>query len=237
MRLFHTFCTAFPHGVRRGASYNQSKPMHRGMLFMTCCFSLSAQQFDLQATLRRLENRYNNIKTLQLDFEQTFWFTTQPTARRTESGILFLRKPGRMRWEYREPARKLFLSDGKNVFFYSPSANRVERSKLKETGDIRAPLAFLIGRLDFQRDFREYRTRTEPSGRWIQALPKSDKAPYREVEFLLLDNAQITRLKVVGQDQSVMEFVFRNERLNPPVDDKLFQFEAPAGAEIVDVGN
>ncbi len=211
--------------------------MYRGFLPLICVVSLNAQPFDLSTSLRRLENRYNNIRTLQIDFEQTFWFSTQPAARRMEAGTLTLRKPGRMRWEYREPAKKLFLSDGKNVYFYTASANRVERSKLKETDDMRAPLAFLIGKLDFQRDFREYRTRTDGAGRWITALPKSDKAPYREVEFLLLADFQIARLKVVGQDQSVMEFVFRNERLNPPVEDRLFQFEMPPGAELVDVGN
>jgi outer membrane lipoprotein carrier protein len=123
------------------------------------------------------------------------------------------------------------------VYFYSPASNRVERSKLKETEDMRVPLAFLIGRLDFDRDFREFRIRSVANGHWIEATPKSAKAPYRQVDFLLASNFQITRLRVYGQDQSVMDYTFSNERLNPPLDAKLFQFQPPAGAQVVDLDN
>lgn len=194
-------------------------------------------EFDLRAALKRLEDRYNSVRTLQVDFQQTLSFAAQPTAKRTESGVLTLRKPGRMRWDYRTPHPKLFLSDGKDVYFYSPAANRVEKSRLKETDDLRAPLAFLIGRLDFQRDFREYRTVTEGNRRWVTAIPKSDKAPYKEVQFLLAGDNVISDLKVIGYDTSIMEFQFRNEKLNPPVDDRLFVFSAPPGAEVVLVGD
>ena len=49
--------------------------------------------------------------------------------KRTESGTLRLRKPGRMRWDYTDPAGKLFLSDGKNLYLYTPANNEVESSK------------------------------------------------------------------------------------------------------------
>ncbi|MBL8215832.1 MAG: outer membrane lipoprotein carrier protein LolA [Bryobacterales bacterium] len=198
--------------------------------------TLPAADFDLQRMLRRLEDRYNSIRTLQVNFEQTLSFSTQPTAKRMETGILILRKPGKMRWDYLTPTRKLFMSDGKFVYFYSVAANRVEKSKFKESDDMRAPLAFLIGKLDFQRDFREYHIQMVDGKRWVKAIPKSDKAPYREVHFLVNeDDASIRQLRVYGHDQSVMEFVFQNEKLNPQVDENAFVFRAPAGAEVVSV--
>ncbi len=196
-----------------------------------------AADFDLSSTLRKLEDRYNNLKTMQVEFTQTVSVGGQAPAKRAESGVLYLKKPGRMRWDYREPAKKVFLSDGKDIYFYSPAANRVEKSKIKETEDMRAPLAFLIGRLDFQRDFKEYVTRAEGADRWITAKPRSEQAPYTEVRFLLTPSLQIMKLRVVGHDQSVMEFRFDHEQLNPKLDDKMFRFQAPAGAEVVDVTN
>lgn len=206
------------------------------LILLVSLFQLSAADFDLRASLKKIEDHYNNIRTMQVDFVQTLSFAVQPGAKRTESGVLFLKKPGKMRWEYREPSKKLFVSDGKDVYFYTSASNRVEKSKLKETEDMRAPLAFLIGRLDFDRDFKEYRIRQEGQSRWITAIPKSDKAPYREVQFLLQENAQIGQLKVLGQDQSIMEFVLKNEKANPSLADSLFQFVPPAGAEVVVVG-
>lgn len=191
--------------------------------------------FDLRGTLARVQDRYNNLKTMQLEFEQTLSYASQPRASRTETGTLYLRRPGRMRWEYKVPAKKLFLSDGKDAYFYSPSMNRAEKTKLKESDDMRAPLAFLIGRLDFDRDFREYRVKEEGGKRWITALPKSEKAPYREVRFLLGGDGRIVELRVLGHDQSVMDYGFRDERVNPPLPDSLFQFQLPPGVELVDL--
>ncbi|MCZ2147385.1 MAG: outer membrane lipoprotein chaperone LolA [Bryobacterales bacterium] len=207
------------------------------LLLLISVSGLTAAGFDLMPALKKVEDRYNNVRTLELDFSQTMSFLAQPTAKRTESGVLYLRKPGKMRWDYQQPARKVFLSDGKDVYFYTPAANRMERSKLKQTEDMRAPLAFLLGRLDFNRDFREYRVRQGDGGHWIVAKPKSDKAPYKEVEFLLLPDSRISRLRVLGQDESLMEFTFRNERLNPPIDDKLFHLDVPQGVEVVEVAN
>ena len=67
-----------------------------------------------------------------------------------------LRKPGRMRWDYSQPKGKLFVSDGKFLWLYTPDENRVEKMKLKESDDMRAPLAFLLGKLDFRQGFPKY---------------------------------------------------------------------------------
>jgi len=187
---------------------------------------------DISKLLKGIEDRYNRARTLQVGFQETYIVQGR---RRTESGALYLRKPGRMRWEYTSPAGKLFVSDGKNVYFYSPDSNRAEKMKLKETEDMRAPLAFLLGKLDFQKDFKEFQSKPEGGAVSITALPKSDKLPYREVTFTVDEtNARISRLVVTGQDASVLEFTFSDEKLNPPVADAMFRFQVPKGAEFVD---
>jgi outer membrane lipoprotein carrier protein len=188
---------------------------------------------DLPSLLRKVEARYNSPRTMQLSFEQSL--TGQGRITRTESGILYLQKPGRMRWDYQAPEGKVFLADGKYVWFYSPSAGRVERSPMKESDDLRAPLAFLMGRLDFNRDFKEFRTRPEGEDLYIVATPKSDRAPYTSVEFLVTPDHRIRLLKVIGQDNSVMTFQLKDEKKNPKLDAGLFRFQAPAGVEVVEV--
>ncbi|MCL6545279.1 MAG: outer membrane lipoprotein carrier protein LolA [Bryobacteraceae bacterium] len=187
---------------------------------------------DLSSVLKAVETRYNRAKTLQVLFEQTF--TAQGRPQRRESGELFLRKPGRMRWEYSAPPGKLFVSDGKQIYLYSPANNRVERMRVKESDDLRAPLGFLLGRLDFWRDFQRFVSQPEGEDLRIAAQPKSDRAPYQQVEFVVTPTRQIRYLKVLGQDHSVMEFRFSNERINPALPETLFRFVAPPGAEVVD---
>lgn len=187
---------------------------------------------DLARVLKAVETRYNSIKTLELDFEQVY--VAPNKARRTETGRLFLRKPGRMRWEYVKPDGKLFVSNGTDYWYYSPVSRRAEKMKLKEAEDLQAPMAFLIGKLDFQRDFGRYTVKREGALVRITAEPRNlEKSPYREVTFLAATDAHIEQLIVTGQDASMMEFRFRNEVRNPAQKDALYIFVPPPGVEVV----
>ena len=188
---------------------------------------------DLPTLIKLTEARYNSIRTLECGFEQRELFGNR--ARRVESGKLSLRKPGRMRWEYEHPSGKLFLSDGKNIYYFNPATNRAERSRLKETDDFRAPLAFLLGRLDFRKDFKDLTLRQENGRNWVSAIPKSDRLPYERVEFGLSDLGLIEALLVVNRDGTSMDFHFPDQVFNPSVADSKFRFELPPGAELVAV--
>jgi outer membrane lipoprotein carrier protein len=188
---------------------------------------------NLSRTLKAVEDRYNRAKTLQVVFEETYTVNGKP--RKAESGDLYLRKPGRMRWDYKAPAGKLFLSDGKEVYLYTPSDNSAEKMKLKESEDMRAPLAFLIGKLEFEKEFHNFQTDQSGGGSLkITATPKSDRVPYREVDFFVTPEYKIRKLNITGQDSSVLTFVLTNEQVNPPLDEKMFRFTLPAGATLKD---
>lgn len=191
-----------------------------------------AADSNVDLVLKKVEDRYNRVKTLEVQFTENY--NAQGRERRGESGRLYLRKPGRMRWDYSKPAGKQLVSDGKSLWFFSPSGNRVEKVKMKESEDMRAPLAFLLGRLDFHKDFQGFQLKHEAGREAVTALPKSDRLPYREVTFHLGPRGEIERLVVTGQDASVLDFQFAGEKLNPLLDDKLFRFQMPPGAEFVD---
>jgi outer membrane lipoprotein carrier protein len=191
-----------------------------------------AASVDLSRLLESVEKRYNKAQTLQVTFQETL--SAGGRGRPAESGELFLRKPGRMRWEYSNPAGKLFLSDSKNIYYYNPVSKRAEKMKFKESDDMRAPLAFLLGKLDFSKDFKDFRTAEHSSGMLITAFPKSGKLPYKQVEFLVAPDSAIRELRVHGFDNSLLTFNFSNEKVNPALSDKMFQFALPPGATWVD---
>jgi len=151
--------------------------------------------------------------------------------------MLYLRKPGRMRWDYTSPTGKLFISDGKLLYLYIPSSKRVEKMKLKESEDYRAPLAFLLGKLDFSKDFQNIQARQQGADTLVSADPKSSNLPYSKVEFLVSPKIEIRKLHIVGQDKSVLDFEFEQEMLNPKLDSRMFQFQPPSGAEVVEGGD
>lgn len=195
---------------------------------------LSALAFpdSTDSLIQRVQARYNSARTLSVNFVETY--SAQGHTRRPESGTLILRKQGKMRWEYTRPESKLFISDGKNVYLYTPRDNRVEKLKLKDTEDMRAPLAFLLGRLDMKKEFRNFQAHGAEAGIWLDASAKNDRVPYEKVEMLIAPDASVHELQVVGRDESVLSFSFNNEKLNPPASDELFYFTIPPGAEVVD---
>ena len=101
---------------------------------------------------------------------------------------------------------------------------------------MRAPLAFLLGKLDFQKEFRNLQAKPEDGGTRITAEPKTDNLPYSAVEFVVAPGQIIKVVKVTGYDHSILEFHFDQEKMDPPLDPKLFQFQAPKGAQIVETG-
>ena len=195
------------------------------------CFPALGGEPALDSLLKGVENRYNRTKTLQVLFSESYTGTGQ--TRRTESGLLLLSKPGRMRWEYSEPKGKLFVSDGKTLWLYTPAGNRAEKMSLKDTGDMRAPLAFLLGKLNFNKEFRNIQWKTEGPSTRITAEPAVENLPYTAVEFLVTPDSRIEEVAVTGYDRSVIRFRFDGEKLGPALDSKIFRYQPPPGVEVV----
>ena len=187
---------------------------------------------SLDQVLHGVEQRYNRAQTLKLTFSESYSGTRRPTQ--TESGTLWLRKPGRMRWDYVNPPGKFFLSDGKHLYLFTPDDRKVEKSALRDSEDMRAPLAFLLGKLNFYKEFRKFDLRPEGAFTWISAEPNSDALPYLKVEFLVSSDSQIHRVRVTAQDHSVITYIFEQEQINPTLNAALFQFHAPPGSQVIE---
>jgi outer membrane lipoprotein carrier protein len=188
---------------------------------------------ELSRLLSYVEDRYNHTRTLEVSFEETY--RVQGRMGKTENGKLYLRKPGKMRWDYTSPPGKLFITDGKEAFLYTPIGNRAEKMKMKESEDMRAPLAFLLGKLEFEKEFQNFKSSKTPDGHTsITADSRSDRLPYKQVEFVVNSHFQIEKLNVTTYENAILAFTFSGEQMNPKLEDKLFQFKLPPGVNFTD---
>jgi len=137
-----------------------------------------------------------------------------------------------MRWDYDQPKGKLIVSDGKFLWLYTPDEKKAEKMKLQESDDLRVPLAFLLGKLNFDKEFRNIQAKPEGPDQRITAEPKSDNLPYSSVEFVVAPDRHIKLVKVVGF-ASITEFRLDQEKVDPSLDDKLFKFQVPPGTILV----
>ena len=204
----------------------------RPLLVLASSAILASTVSESNDLIQQIESRYNSARTLSVNFVENYSVLGHP--RPPESGILTLRKQGKMRWDYTRPQGKLFISDGKNVFLYMAEDNRVEKVPLKATEDMRAPLAFLLGRLDLKKEFQNFEVKAGDGGEWLNASAKSDRLPYKGIQMLIGPGGSIRELKVLGRDESLLSFSFSGERINPAVSDRIFHFAIPPGAQVVD---
>ncbi len=199
---------------------------------------LLALQIPLDQLIRAVETRYNRLDTLKSNFTQLYREDERATPRE-EAGVVYLRKPGRMRWEYSRPEVKLFVSDGKNVYFYVPADRQVTRMPAAESDDVRTPLRFLLGRLNLKRSFRHVAIATDmapldPGNPVLHLLPKSKDERFKEMYLEIDQQYRIRRLVILETSGTKSEFRFFGEEPNPRLDQALFRFTVPPGVEVID---
>ena len=182
------------------------------------------------------DEHYNNLKSFKADFTEIY---QGPGVSRTESGTLWLKKPGRMRWEYRQPHEKLFLSDSHTAFFYVPGERQARKTPLKNLDDIRSPLRFLLGKTKLEKELEGLSLAsdvapTKAGNSVLRGVPKEMKDRVAEVVLEISPSFQIARIIIREIDGTTTDFRFSSTMENVPVEDSLFRFKPPAGVEVIE---
>ena len=191
---------------------------------------------DVHAIAQAVDNRYNHLRTLQAEFTETY---RGAGIERTESGSLWLKKPGKMRWEYRSPKEKLFLSDGKQAWFYLPGDRQVRRTSVRKLDDLRSPLGFLLGKTRLEKELDGLSAASDvapltPGNTVLRGVPKAMADRINEVVLEITPDYHIARIQFEEADESVTEYRFSQQREDGEIADQHFRFTPPPGVEIVD---
>lgn len=192
-------------------------------------------QTDVRQIADRVDARYNNLQTLQADFIETY---RGPGIVRSESGTLWLKRPGRMRWEYRQPREKLFVTDGKTAWFYVPGEKQVRKTKLKTLEDLRSPLAYLLGKTKLEKEFAGLSlapdVKPETAGDVVLRGVPRHMGGISQVQFEITPDSRIARILVEQEDGTITEFRFAGQKENVAIADQRFKFTAPPGVETIE---
>jgi outer membrane lipoprotein carrier protein len=204
----------------------------------------SAEDFhsmDVHSIIAAVDAHYNHLQTLQAEFTEIY---RGSGIERTESGTLWLargglKKPGKMRWEYRSPKQKLFVSDGKSAWFYVPDDRQARRSDARKLDDIRSPLAFLLGKSKLEKELQGLSlapdVATLASGDVVlRGVPAALADRISEILLEVTPEHRISRIVMNEVDGSVTEYRFTDQKENEAIPDGRFAFTPPAGTETVE---
>jgi outer membrane lipoprotein carrier protein len=205
------------------------------ILVLTAAFARADGGSGASAIAKAVDEHYNRLQTLQVEFTESY---QGAGMERTESGTLWLKKPGKMRWEYRSPREKLFLSDGKTAWLYVPDDRQARKMPVKKLDDWRSPLGFLLGKTKLEKELQGLSMAQDvPSrspGNWVlRGVPKAWEGRVEAVVLEITPEHRIVRIQINETDGSVTEFRFDHQQENVLLDGARFQFVPPAGTEVV----
>lgn len=206
--------------------------MFVGILFLMMS-GLVPGDTQLDDLVAKLQKKYEGLDGLKADFTQTYQ-SKRFSDRLVEKGTVYFRKGGLMKWEYVQPERKIFLSDGKFYLYYVEQDKQLVKVPFQESDDQRSPALFLAGRGNFQRDFRAEWSDPRPGSHLVKLIPLK---PQPDFEYLIIDvdpvKGLIQRLIVVDSYDNRTEYAFQKLQENPDLPSNFFGFAPPPGTDII----
>jgi outer membrane lipoprotein carrier protein len=181
-----------------------------------------------------LQRKYDTIHDFSADFTHRH---QSGVLRRTrvEQGSLLVKKPGRMRWEYKSPEQKLFVSDGARIYFHDVANKQVTVSEVPVGEQAASAALFLAGNGNLARDFSaSFMEGGGPDSYALRLEPKSSEAEYDWLEIVVdRDTLRIQSITAAQQDGGRDTFEFSNLKENVGLADKTFEFKIPPGVEVI----
>jgi outer membrane lipoprotein carrier protein len=201
---------------------------------------------DVHAIAAAVDEHYNHLRTLQAEFTEVY---RGSGMERTEAGTVWLsksgralggvKKPGKMRWEYRSPREKLFVSDGRDAWFYVPGDRQARKTDARKLDDIRSPLAFLLGKSKLEKELQGLSLAPDVAAMTagdvvLRGVPQAMADRVSEILVEVTAEHQIARIVIDEVDGSTTDYRFSEQKENVTIADGKFEFRPPAGTETVE---
>jgi len=197
----------------------------------------SAQTAD--AVARDLQRRYDKVADFSADFVHAYRGGVLK-QQATERGKLLVKKPGKMRWEYTAPERKLFVSDGRKIYSYIPLDKQVVVGTMPRDEQAPTPALFLTGKGDITRDFNAAfdKVPDAPAGSIALKLTPKRREPEYESLTLVVEpkTLDLQMLITIDAQGGRSAFTFSNFKENVGIADNQFVFQMPRNVEVVTDG-
>lgn len=193
---------------------------------------------DVDEVVAKVQATCSRAQDLTARFHQTA--TSRATGAVQEaSGLFLVKRPGKMRWEYQKPEPRLFVTDGKTLWVFSPADKQVVVQDLGEALASRTPLAFLAGDCQLRRDFviAAVDNAATRGSRSFTILDLTPKRPEAGIARMLLEvNLQgytVEKTTLFDAAGNTTVITLTDLKLNSGLGDQEFQFTPPAGVRVV----
>ncbi len=198
--------------------------------FLTTAAGSEALAQSVQDAVSAVENHYRDIVDLTATVIQKNHLKAIGKTQ-TFEGTLWIKKPGKLRLDYTNG--QVLLVDGKNALFYSKKSAQLIKKTFTGIQEMNIPVAFLLGAAHIRDDFDVLQPDPK-SPRSLELLPKKKGAAMRKLTIRTDEAGRITGLTIFDRSGNTTEIAFSGIKEGAGVEDRLFEFKAPKGTEIIE---
>jgi len=193
--------------------------------------------FGFDLSVRAINDTFNindylsGINTLKAEFKQTIYSSSKEAIDYSE-GLIWLKKPEQILWEFQRPNIKKIIVDGESVSIYDANLNQL--LIVPYTDQYQSSLASILINNDNLEVFYEIQTKINDDGFYLITLfQKKDDSLFTKIE-ISISEMLIQTIKLLDSSGQSISIVLENTEMNISLSDASFKFIPPKGVDIID---
>lgn len=194
------------------------------LLFATVTYAETSDENHLKHFL-------GNMQTLEASFKQTL-VDDQGIEMESSSGVVFLNRPDKFRWDYQHPYKQTIVTNGETLWFYDEDLEQVTIRDVSSS-IANTPAAVFGSYEDIDKQFIIIDMGTIEKFDWVELTPRDIDSQYNSIR-LGFDDDQLGMMVMFDNLGQVTRIDFTDEIINKKMDDNMFNFEPPQGIDIID---
>ena len=200
--------------------------------------AIANSHLSVDQILDRIEKKYTNSE-FSADFVQRSYLKAMDIIDQA-SGKVYIKYPGKMRWEYEKPDRQIFITDGEKLWVYRPDDNQVQVGNAPSFFKGGKGASFLsdisLIRQEFDISLKKGEQNENDPFYYLKLIPREKTLDITDILLMVskqtFNVVQIITIDLYGDENRIdlLNFVFGIK-----LDDSLFSFKIPAGADVIQI--
>ena len=198
-------------------------------LLLLVLLSMTLSAHAANTPVQRLRNFLAKANTLQADFIQVQLDDKGNSGKRS-SGVFYLQRPGKFRWNYQQPHDQQIVSGSGKVWFYDKDLEQVTARKLTQAIGS-TPALLLSGDVELEKNFNIDNQTVDEGIYWLKLSPKAEESGFRYV-LIGIEGDTLAGMELADNFGQLTRIYFKNVKTGVKQDPALFDFKPPAGVDV-----
>ena len=178
----------------------------------------------------RLDRFFEKVTTFKARFIQVV-LDENLLALEETSGLLWIARPGRFRWDYESVHRQSIVADGEVLWLYDVELEQVTR-RAQESAIGQTPAVLLSGGQQYRKDYNVTILGRQGAVNWISLVPKFSDGSFAEIQ-LGFEGETLRLIQLLDELNQITRVTLANVVENEPIPDNVFQFVPPTGVDVI----